>query len=215
MPQLLHIDASIQGDNSVSRQLTARAAGTWRAAHPDGAVVYRDLGAEPVPHLDSIGGLARLLPQDQHTHAQAESWTLTEELVGEVAAADTIVLGLPLYNYGPPSSVKAWVDHLIAPGLSHDPESGQGLLGGREFIVVVSRGGGYSEDAPKAGWDHATAWLPHGLAMTGLEPRFIGVDLTLAPVVPQMSGLVPLAEERRRQAEKAIDDLWPRVLPTA
>jgi FMN-dependent NADH-azoreductase len=215
MAQLLHIDASIQGDSSVSRQLTARAAGAWRAAHPGGAVVYRDLGTDPVPHIDSIGGLCRNVPREEHTEEQAASWALTERLVGEVAAADTILLGLPLYNYGVPSSVKAWVDHLIAPGLSYAPGTLDGLLGGRDFIVIVSRGGGYGEGTPKEGWDHATAWLPHGLSLTGLEPRFITTELTLAPVNPAMSSLVPLAEESRRQAEDAIDELWSPALAEA
>jgi FMN-dependent NADH-azoreductase len=208
MARLLHIDSSVQGDGSVSRRLTARAAEVWRAAHPGGAVVYRDLGADPVPHLDSVGGISRLVPREQHTEAQAASWALTEELIGEVAAADTILLGLPLYNYGVPSSVKAWVDHLIAPGLSYHPDTMDGLLAGRDFVAIVSRGGGYGEGTPKEGWDHATAWLPHGLAMTGLEPRFITAELTLAPKNPAMSGLIPLADESRRQAESAIDKLW-------
>ncbi|MEK8108185.1 NAD(P)H-dependent oxidoreductase [Micromonospora sp. M12] len=68
---LLHIDSSIRGNWSVSRRLTARAVATWRAAHPDGTVSYRDLGAEPLPHLDSEGGLARMTPPDQHTRRSA------------------------------------------------------------------------------------------------------------------------------------------------
>jgi NAD(P)H-dependent FMN reductase len=124
---LLHIDSSIQGDASVSRKLTARAAAVWRAAHPGGTVTYRDLGRDPLPHLDAAGGMARILPREQHTAAQAESWVLTELLVGEVKEADAIVLGLPLYNFGAPSSVKAWVDHLVALGLSIDPETQAGL----------------------------------------------------------------------------------------
>ncbi|MEU4363124.1 NAD(P)H-dependent oxidoreductase [Promicromonospora sp. NPDC023987] len=208
MASLLHLDASIQGESSVSRQLTARAADAWRAAHPDGTVTYRDLAAAPVPHFDSTANLSRQLPQDQHTPAQAESWARISQLVGEVTAADTVLLGLPIYNYGAPSSVKAWVDHLMAPGLSIDPDSGRGLLGGRDFVVLVSRGGGYAEGAPRHGWDHATAWLPHGVALLGLEPRFITAELTLAHVNPAMAELVPQAEESLRQAEAAVDDLW-------
>ncbi len=121
MAHLLHVDSSIRGDSSVSRKLSARAAAAWRAAHPGGTVTYRDLGRDPLPHLDAAGGLARILPRDQHTAAHAESWALSEELVSEIREADTIVLGLPLYNFGAPSSVKAWVDHLIAPGCPSTP----------------------------------------------------------------------------------------------
>ncbi|MCO1595324.1 NAD(P)H-dependent oxidoreductase [Micromonospora sp. RHAY321] len=205
---LLHIDSSIRGDWSVSRRLTARAVATWRAAHPDGVVTYRDLGAEPLPHLDAASGLARMTPTDQHTPAQRESWELSERLVREVQQADVVLLGLPLYNYGPPSSVKAWVDHLILPGLAYDPAGQEGLLGGREFVVLATRGGGYGEGAPRNGWDHAEPWLPHGLSMTGLEPRFITTELTLAPEVPAMADLIPLHEASLAAAEKEIDNLW-------
>ncbi|MFI5486715.1 MULTISPECIES: FMN-dependent NADH-azoreductase [Micromonospora] len=208
MPHLLHIDSSIRGEQSVSRRLTARAAAAWRAAHPDGTVTYRDLGREPLPHLDEAGGLARIVPVDQHTPEQRASWELTERLVAEVKRADTVLLGLPLYNYGAPSSVKTWVDHLIAPGIAYDPETNAGLLGDREFIVLTSRGGGYGAGTPREGWDHAEPWLPHGISQTGMEPRFITAELTLAPVVPAMAELIPLHEESLAAAERAIDELW-------
>lgn len=208
MAHLLHIDSSIQGERSVSRRLSARAAAAWRAAHPDGTVTYRDLGAHPLPHLDTESGVARTVPPEQHTPVQAASWALTQELIGEIQAADTVLLGLPVYNYGAPSSVKAWVDHLIAPGLSVDHATMTGLLGGREFIVLASRGGGYGEGAPREGWDHAEQWLPHGVSLTGLEPRFITAELTLAHVNPAMAALIPLADASLATAEKTIDALW-------
>ncbi|HET6709629.1 FMN-dependent NADH-azoreductase [Amycolatopsis sp.] len=208
MAHLLHIDSSIQGDASVSRRLSARAAAAWRSAHPDGTVTYRDLGANPLPHHDAASGLATRVPPELHTPEQAAVWARTVEIVDEVKAADTVLLGLPLYNFGPPSSVKTWVDHLVAPGLSIDPETHTGLLGGREFVVLASRGGGYGDGTPRAGWDHAQQWLPHGVSLTGLEPRFITAELTLAAARPAMADLVPLAEESLAAAERAIDELW-------
>lgn len=168
---LLHIDSSIQGDRSISRRLSARAAAAWRAAHPDGTVVYRDLGANPLPHLDADGGLARMVPADQHTPAQAASW------------------------------------RLIGPG-AIDPVTQEGLLGGRDLIVLASRGGGYGPGAPREGWDHAEQWLPHGLSLTGLEPRFITAELTLAETNPAMAELIPLMHESIAAAERAVDALW-------
>jgi FMN-dependent NADH-azoreductase len=129
-------------------------------------------------------------------------------LIGEIAAADTVLLGLPLYNFGPPSTVKAWLDHLIAPGLAMDPVSGDGLLGGRELIVLQARGGGYAEGTPREGWDHAQPWLPHGLSLTGLEPRFITAELTLADVNPAMADLRDLATASLKAAEAEVDALW-------
>jgi FMN-dependent NADH-azoreductase len=208
MPHLLHIDSSIQGERSVSRSLTARATAAWSAAHPDGTVTYRDLGAHPLPHLDSESGLARMVAPEQHTPAQAASWELTKQVVDEVLAADTILLGLPVYNFGPPSSVKSWVDHLVAPGLSVDRATMTGMLGGRDLLVLEARGGGYAAGTPREGWDHAEPWLPHALSLTGLEPRFIIAELTLADVNPQMAELKPLAAKSLAAAERAIDEQW-------
>ena len=212
MAHLLHIDSSIRGDRSVSRKLTARAARNWLAAHPGGTVTYRDLGSDPVPHLDTAGGLAQTVPAQHHTAEQAASWALTQELVNEIKQADTILLGMPLYNYGVPSSVKAWVDHIIALGLSIDPQTHAGLLGGRELLVIATRGGGYGAGTPREGWDHAEPWLPHAVAATGLQPRFITTELTLAEVNPAMAPLKPLAAESLAAAERTIDDLWPSNL---
>jgi FMN-dependent NADH-azoreductase len=149
-----------------------------------------------------------MVPPEDHTPAQAESWALTNELIDEIREADTIILGLPVYNYGAPSSVKAWVDHIIAAGLSVDPATGEGLLAGRDLVVLGSRGGGFGAGTPREGWDHAEQWLPHGLSLTGLVPRFITAELTLAGVTPAMAGLEPLAAESLAAAEREIDDLW-------
>ncbi|HWI71712.1 MAG TPA: NAD(P)H-dependent oxidoreductase [Baekduia sp.] len=208
MPHLLHIDSSIQGDRSISRRLTARAAHRWLETHPGGTVTYRDLGEHPIPHLDATSGTARMVPPDQHTPEQAASWALTEHLVSEIRDADTIILGLPLYNFGPPSTIKSWVDHLIAPGLTVDPATHEGLLGGRDFLVLASRGGGYGEGTPREGWDHASPWLPHGISLTGLEPRVIAAELTLAESTPAMAELIPLMHASIAAAEREIDEQW-------
>ena len=211
MAHLLHIDSSIQGERSTSRALTARAAKVWLAANPDGTITYRDLGAEPLPHFTNETGRARMVPAEQRTPAEAASWALTEQVVGEVLDADTIIFGLPIYNFGPPSSVKSWVDHMIAPGLSIDAETRAGLLGGRDMLVLASKGGGYQPGTPREGWDHAAPWLPHGLSLTGLQPRFITAELTLAETNPQMAELKPLAAESLAAAEREIDAQWVPV----
>ncbi|MBE2317750.1 NAD(P)H-dependent oxidoreductase [Solirubrobacter sp. CPCC 204708] len=188
---LLHIDSSIQGEQSVSRALSARAAQRWRAAHPEGTVTYRDLAETPPPHRLSFAVT-----------------DLCHELLDEIKAADTIVFGLPLYNFGAPSHVKAWVDHLIVPGIAFDADTREPFLTGKDFVVTASRGGGYGKGTPREGWDHAEAWLPHGIGLTGLEPRFITAELTLAHSTPAMAELIPLAHQSRAEAEAAIDALW-------
>jgi FMN-dependent NADH-azoreductase len=208
MSHLLHIDSSVRADQSVSRRLTARAADRWRAAHPDGTVTYRDLGTNPIPHLDAATGLARMVGPEQRTPAQDASHALSAELIDEIKQADTVILGLPLYNFGPPSTVKSWVDHIIAPGLSIDAATHAGLLGGTDFIVLASRGGGYGPGTPREGWDHAQTWLAHALSVTGLVPRFITAELTTADANPKMAHLKPLAAESLNKAVAAIDQLW-------
>jgi FMN-dependent NADH-azoreductase len=209
---LLHIDSSIQGDKSISRRLSARAAARWRDAHPGGTTTYRDLAAEPIPHFDAATGTARMVPPEQRTPAQQASYDLSLELVGEIQVAGTVLLGLPLYNFGPPSTVKAWVDHLIVPGVSTSPDGGEGFLGDTELVVLAARGGGYVAGTPREGWDHAEPWLPHAFSLTGLEPRFITAELTLADVVPAMAELKPLAAESLAAAESEIDGLWAEIL---
>lgn len=208
MSQLLHIDSSIQRDASTSRKLTAHARQRWLQTHPGGTVTYRDLAAEPIPHFDSATGLARNIPAEQHTPAQAESFALSTRLVDEIRTADTVILGLPLYNYGPPSVVKSWVDHIIAAGLSFDPSTGTGLLGDTEFVVLESQGGGYGPGTPRHGWDHAGNWIIHGLSPTGLAPRIIKTELTMAPVNPAMADLIPLHEKSLAEALAEIETLW-------
>jgi FMN-dependent NADH-azoreductase len=208
MAQLLHIDTSVQGDRSVSRRLTGRAAERWRATHPGGTVTYRDLAVNPIPHLDAETGTARLVPAEARTPAQETSFAFSVALVDEIKNANTVLLGVPLYNFGAPSTVKAWVDHIVAPGLSIDAETGGGLLGGTDVIVLASRGGGYGPGTPREGWDHAEAWLPHAISLTGLQPRFITAELTMADVNPAMADLKPLAAESLSQALVAIDRLW-------
>jgi FMN-dependent NADH-azoreductase len=208
MSHLLHIDSSIQGDASTSRKLSAHAAQRWAQTHPGGTVTYRDLAADPIPHFDAVSGLARNIPADQHTPAQAESWSLSARLVDEIKAADTVLLGLPLYNYGAPSIVKSWVDHIIAAGLSFDPATGAGLLGDTEFVVLESQGGGYGPGTPRHGWDHAGNWITHGVSPTGLAPRIIKAELTMAPNNPAMANLIPLHEKSFANALAEIDILW-------
>jgi len=191
MSHLLHIDSSVQGDRSVSRRFTARAVDRWRAAHPGGTVTYRDLAAHPLPHLDP-----------------SRSAPISAELVDEIKAADTVLLGLPLYNYGPPSTVKAWVDHVLVDGLSVDFATGQGLLAGTELVAIETRGGGYGPGTPREGWDHAQGWLAHTLSMTGLESRFIVVEFTLADTNPAMAELKGLAAQSLADGQAQIDLLW-------
>lgn len=99
----------------------------------------------------------------------------------------------------------------FVPGVSVDPDGGEGYLGETELIVLASRRGGYLPGTPRDGWDHAEPWLPHALSLTALEPRFITAELTLADVVPRMAELKPLAAESLAATEAEVDRLWAEL----
>src|SRR5882762_792046 len=123
MPRLLHIDSSITGEQSTSRRRSARAARRWLAAHPGGTITFRDLAAHPIPHFDAVTGLARMVPPEKRSRAEQLSFALSVELIDEIKQADTVLLGLPLYNFAPPSTVKAWIDHIIVFNVTADTET--------------------------------------------------------------------------------------------
>src|SRR5208282_4868309 len=192
MSHLLHLDSSLRTEGSRSRLLSARYAERWRAKHPGGTVTYRDLAANPVPHLDHVAFSAAFVAASDHTPGQVAARALADTLIDEVMAADTILIGLPLYNFGPPSTFKAWLDRIVSPDRT------MGKLGAKEFVVVTARGGGYGPGTPREGWDHREPWLRHALAPLGVnEVIFIDTELTLARESPAMIPLdLGVAEEK-------------------
>jgi FMN-dependent NADH-azoreductase len=184
MSHLLHLDTSIRTEGSRSRRLSAYYSGRWRAKNPGGTTTYRDLAGNPVPHLDHTAVSAGFVAAADRTPEQVAAMALTEELTGELLAADTVLIGLPLYNFGPPSTFKAWFDRIVVPDLT------VGKLAGKEFVIVTARGGGYSPGTPREGWDHREPWLRHALSTLGVDDVvFVDAELTLARESPAM---VPL-----------------------
>jgi FMN-dependent NADH-azoreductase len=131
--KLLHIDSSVLGQHSASRELSAAVVARWRAALPALEVSYRDLDAAPLPHL-SGGSLAG---------ADATEAAEAERVMREFLEADVVVIGAPMYNFGIPSTLKAWIDRVAVAGKTfHYTETGpQGLAGGKKLILASSRGG--------------------------------------------------------------------------
>ncbi len=158
--KVLHVDASILGESSVSRQLSAAVVARLRQAHPGLAVTYYDLGAEPIGHLTGAhlaaaqGLLAgnAALQQDVARGRQA-----LEDFLG----ADIVVVGAPMYNFSVSSQLKAWIDRLAIAGKTfrYTEQGPQGLAGGKKVIVASSRGGFYGPDTPAAPLDHQETYL--------------------------------------------------------
>lgn len=168
---VLHIDSAITGEASVSRKLSAAiVAGLTRAA-PAAEVVYRDLGAQPLPYFsaETMAGVT-VVPQPQPPADQALV-QLDSQVLREFMEADTIVVGVPMYNFGVPAQLKSWIDYLSVKGVTfqYTAEGPVGLAGGKRVILASARGGLYGPGAPAASLDHQEPYL---LAVLG----FFGID---------------------------------------
>ncbi|MEW2293353.1 NAD(P)H-dependent oxidoreductase [Streptomyces sp. NPDC006743] len=187
MAVLLHLDSSLFPlENSGSRQLTDAFRRTWQEAHPQGSVIYRDLAADRVPHLDAATVAADTLPP------------LRRQLIAEFEKADVVLIGAPMYNFTVPSTLKAWLDQIILAGRTF----GEGVpASGKRVVVASSRGGSYRPGTPRAGFEFDTNYLEKVLGdALGLRVEVITRELTLAPVTPAMAALIPQAEESARQS---------------
>ncbi len=158
---LLHIDSSILGDHSVSRQVSAAAVAALTAANPGAKVTYRDLDAQPAPHQSGALMAARGLDPADRNADQARDVADADAVLEEFLAADTVVIGVPMYNFGIPSTLKSWIDHLAVAGktFSYSEAGPKGLAGGKRIILASSRGGFYGPDSSAASLQHQESYL--------------------------------------------------------
>lgn len=180
--KLLHIDASIQGDASISRTLSAAVVERLRQANPELPVAYRDLAASPLPHIDHAS----------FTTASAHP------VLREFLASDVVVIGAPMYNFGIASQLKAWIDHIAVAGQTfrYTSEGVVGLAGGKRVIVAHSRGGVYSSGL-SAQAEHAESHLRAILGFIGIvTPEFIVAE-----------GVALGAERREAAMAHALDQV--------
>lgn len=195
MSHLLVINSSAAGAASVSKQLIDETVARLRTADPALVVVERDLGANPVPHLttDSTAAIRGAEPAND---AQRAAKALSDSLVAELKAADTLIIGAPMYNFGIPSTLKSWFDHVLRAGVTfkYGEKGPVGLLEGKRAIVVESRGGIYSSGPTQA----LDSQEPHLRTMLG----FIGIsDITF--VRAEKLGYGPEAREQAINDAKA------------
>ena len=168
---LLHIDSSILGEASASRQLTRAIVARLRAEHPGLRETYRDLAADPLPHFsaESLNG---------GVTASVRDVAALEEFL----AADVVVIGVPLYNFSLPSQLKAWIDRITIKGRTfrYGPQGPEGLAGGRRVIVALARGGVYE---PGAGTEFAESYLKFLFGFLGItDLTFVRAEgLNLSP----------------------------------
>lgn len=163
---VLHVDSSALGANSVSRQLGAEVIAALRAAHPDLLLRYRDLAAQPLPHWS---------PAPSANDADGPQGA---DVLEEFLAAEVVVVGAPMYNFSIPSVLKAWIDRIAVAGKTfrYGPNGPEGLAGGRQVIVVSTRGGAYIDGAAAA-MDHQESYLRTVFGFLGIsEVRFVRAE---------------------------------------
>ncbi|SFD72943.1 FMN-dependent NADH-azoreductase [Roseivivax sediminis] len=167
---VLRIDASVRRDGSVSRRLTDRIV----ARLAPETVTHRDL-ATPLPLLDEAWIGANFTPADQRDDSQRATLALSDTLVSELKAADTLVIGLPIYNFGVPAAFKAWIDMVARAGVTfrYTEDGPEGLLPGKRAVVAVASGGTQTGSEI----DFATGYVRHMLGFIGItDVTFVSAD---------------------------------------
>lgn len=167
MKTLLHIDSSAQSVHSVSRELSAEVVKHWLHNNPQYTVVTRDLAADALPHFDAAMADAYFTAPEQRSKAQTQAIARSDELVDELIGADVIVIGAPMYNFGIPSTLKAWIDHVARAGRTfrYTGQGPQGLLQGKKAVIASARGGQYVGSP----LDHQETYLETILNFLGIE----------------------------------------------
>ena len=166
MKTLLQINASLFANQGQSTRLADQFAAAWQGSNPDSRVVVRDLAAEPVPHLDGARFGAFLAKPEERSAEQQAVVDYSDALVAELRAADIIVLGLPLYNFGVPSTLKAYLDHIARAGVTfrYTANGPEGLITGKKAYIFAARGGKYAGTP----LDSQTAFVRNFLAFIGI-----------------------------------------------
>jgi FMN-dependent NADH-azoreductase len=167
MKTLLQLHSSLFTGNGQSTRLSNEFVAAWREANPDGQVITRDLAANPVPHLDGQRFGAFLAKPEERNAQQQAVVDFSDALIDELRNADVIALGLPMYNFGIPSTLKAYFDHIARAGVTfrYTDKGAVGLLTGKKVYVFAARGGLY-QGTPA---DTQTAYVRDFLAFIGLS----------------------------------------------
>ena len=173
---LLRIDASGRHGESVSRRLLDHFVAHLRLQAPGSSIVVRDLAAVPLPHVDDVWIPARLVPPAERSNHEADSLALSDVLIAELIAAETIIVGLPIYNFAVPASFKAWIDLVCRPGATfrRGTSRPEGMLTGKRAIVVFVSGGTVMGGPV----DYASDWVRHIFGFIGIDDVvFVAADV--------------------------------------
>ncbi|NML45623.1 FMN-dependent NADH-azoreductase [Ramlibacter sp. G-1-2-2] len=208
--KLLQIDSSPLAANSVSRELTRRVVGQWKANHPGTTVEHLDLAKDAPSHLnmDSLGFRLGVDAPDL-SEVQKRENVVSEQLVSQFLAADVIVVGAPMYNFSIPSQLKAWIDRIAQAGrtFKYTEKGPQGLAGGKTVIVASTRGGVYSTNPALAGLDHQESYLKTVFGFLGItDVRFVRAEGVAMGEEAKAKALAAADGEIRTHAQVAANE---------
>ncbi len=177
---ILHVDSSVLGAASITRQLTAGTVAAWRAAHPGAQVQHLDLAAQAPAHFGADALSFKLgLDLEKVSDAQRAENVETERYLAQFLAADVVVVGAPLYNFSIPTQLKAWIDRLAQPGRTfrYTAAGPEGLAKGKTVIVVSGRGGVYSTSEQGRALEHQESYLQTVFGFFGItDVRFVRAE---------------------------------------
>ncbi|PQO41005.1 FMN-dependent NADH-azoreductase [Blastopirellula marina] len=185
--KILHIDASILGPHSVSRSLTSAIVSRLVDTNPGAEVTYRDVAADPPPYFSGAIVAAATDPESPVSAETQQAASHLGKILEEVLAADVIVVGAPMYNFGIPAQLKSWLDALAVPGKTfrYTSSGAEGLLVGKRVIIASSQGGIYAEGTPSAAFEHQESHLHSFLMFVGITDiqvvRADGVKMAEGP----------------------------------
>ena len=183
MPTLLHIDSSPLYERSVSRQLTGAFVTEWKASHPDGQVIDRDLSATTIAPINAAWVGAAYTPAQERTPQQLELLGLSDALIAEIEHADELVIGVPMHNFGVPSVLKLWIDQIARVGKTFSYSEGgpKGLINGKKATFVIATGGVYDAQTRMASFNFVEPYLRSVFAFLGvIDTTFLTAGGTAA-----------------------------------
>ena len=205
MPTLLHLDSSPL-ESSISRELTREFVKTWKAAHPDGTVIARNLAAHPAEPLDAQWIGAAFTPEAGRTPEQKDALAFSDELIGELQKVDEYVIGVAMHNFSIPSALKLWIDQVVRSGktFAYGEGGAQGLLQGKKATILVASGGVYDLGTPAGAFNFVEPYLRAILGFIGItDVKFItagGAAQIMMGAVDREAFLKPTLELVRSQA---------------
>jgi len=172
--KLLHIDTSIQATGSLSREMSSATVERLQREIPGLEVHYRDLAAQPLPHLTArvFAALAQDVDTAEFSDAERDDAGESKKALEDFMAADIVVLGVPLYNYSVPSTLRAWIDRIVVFGKTFKyggPNQPIGLAAGKRVIVALARGGHYAEGSAGARHEQAESYLRSVFSLVGIH----------------------------------------------